>query len=60
MILLNNALNEVCNGLDQWEFETRMGKPREEVVILLNKVHARLKTIRSTHSEDDGSHELAQ
>ena len=36
--ILNNALNEVCNGLDLWEFSTRMGAERGEVQRLLAEI----------------------
>ncbi len=39
--IINNALNEVCNGIDlEGEFETRMGCTVEEGRALLEKVHA--------------------
>lgn len=37
---LNNALNEVCNGLDVPEFATRMGVERCEVAGLLEQIRA--------------------
>ena len=27
--LLSNALNEVCNGIEVWEFSTRLGSSRD-------------------------------
>jgi hypothetical protein len=39
--IVNNALNEVCNGIDlEGEFETRMGCTVEEAQRLLAKIHA--------------------
>jgi hypothetical protein len=39
--IVNNALNEVCNGIDlEGEFETRMGCSVEEARELLTKIHA--------------------
>ncbi|MCE2029935.1 hypothetical protein [Sessilibacter corallicola] len=38
LLILNNSLNEVCHGLDQFEFETRMGASHEDVKGLLKKV----------------------
>jgi hypothetical protein len=35
---INNALNEVCNGLDLREFATRMGGEKSEVLKLLHRV----------------------
>lgn len=37
LVILNNALNEVCNGLDLNEFSARMGSQRENVVELLSQ-----------------------
>jgi len=37
--LLNNALNEICNGIDVPEFATRVGATRAEVAALLNQIH---------------------
>jgi hypothetical protein len=39
LIILQNALNEVLNGLNQAEFETRMGASRREVLVLHDRVH---------------------
>ena len=40
---LNNALNEVCNGIDlRGEFETRMGTTREKAQALLGALHSLL------------------
>ena len=39
--IINNALNEVCNGIDlQGEFETRMGCTIEEARAVLAKIRA--------------------
>jgi hypothetical protein len=40
LVMINNALNEVCNGVDfaDDEFRTRLGFPREQVRALLGKV----------------------
>lgn len=29
LLVLHNAVNEVCNGIESWEFSTRVGGPRE-------------------------------
>ena len=43
--IINNALNEVCNGLsfDDDEFETRVGYPREAAQKVLAKIAKALK-----------------
>ena len=39
--IINNALNEVCNGIDlEGEFDTRLGCSIEEARAVLAKVHA--------------------
>lgn len=38
LIVVNAALNEVCNGINLFEFETRIGATRETVRELLSKV----------------------
>ena len=35
VIILSNALNEICNGIAISEFETRIGYTREDVETLL-------------------------
>jgi hypothetical protein len=47
LIIIQNALNEVLNGLDQTEFETRLGSSRHQVLELhdhINQVAKRLIT----------------
>ena len=40
LILLNNALNEVCHGIDidEEEFPTRLGGSRKEAQALLQRI----------------------
>jgi len=40
LVVINNALNEVCNGLpfDDDEFQTRIGYPRATAQNLLKKI----------------------
>jgi hypothetical protein len=45
LIIFNNALNEVCNALDQSEFSTRMGVEPEEARALLRNVSTALSSI---------------
>jgi hypothetical protein len=43
--IINNALNEVCNGINlKGEFDTRMGCPVEDARELLVKIHALAST----------------
>jgi hypothetical protein len=43
-VTINNALNEVCNGIDVPEFETRMGCKETEARKLLSEFHAALNS----------------
>lgn len=45
LLIINNALNEVCNGVDlEGEFDTRMGVSVEEARELLKKVDALVRS----------------
>jgi hypothetical protein len=45
LLIMNNALNEVCNGIDVPEFETRMGVSLAQVVSLLSNVQLMLSEL---------------
>ena len=45
LILINNALNEVCNGIDVPEFGTRLGGTTEEANQLLREIGKELKKL---------------
>ena len=40
LLIISSALNEVLNGLDIFEFETRMGASKDEVDSLLKKINS--------------------
>ncbi|MDR6392900.1 hypothetical protein [Paraburkholderia phenoliruptrix] len=42
LLVLNAALNEVCNGIDMFEFETRIGAPRAKAERLMAEIQAAL------------------
>jgi hypothetical protein len=46
LVWLNNALNEVCNGvtIDDSEFSTRLGGSRQELRALLARIHQMSQT----------------
>jgi hypothetical protein len=46
LILLNNALNEVLNGLDVSSFDTRLGTPRHEAKLLLHQINLLLSKMK--------------
>ena len=47
LLILNSALNEVCNGIDITEFETRIGSERDNVAALLSKIGSVLDQMSS-------------
>jgi hypothetical protein len=49
--MLNNALNELCNGIDlsQSEFETRMGCTVEEAKRLLSEIGRAAASVKSSN-----------
>jgi len=40
LLIITNALNEVCNGLEMPEFSTRIGADRAEALELLREMSA--------------------
>ena len=44
LLIVNAALNEVCNGIAMFEFETRIDADRERVAALLKEI-GRFSTI---------------
>lgn len=40
LLIINNALNEVCNVLEMSEFSTMIGASREEALALLGQIAA--------------------
>ena len=44
LLILNNALNEVCHAIDVAEFSTRMGAELEDVKNLLQQIGKVLET----------------
>ncbi|QJT82319.1 hypothetical protein [Kosakonia sp. MUSA4] len=38
LLILNSALNEICNGISMIEFETRIGATKEDTCALLSEV----------------------
>lgn len=47
LLIVNAALNEVCNGIAAFEFETRIGADRERVAALLKEIGALLDKMDS-------------
>jgi hypothetical protein len=52
LLLLSNALNEVCNGgaIDDWEFSTRLGVERLEAQQLLHELGAVIDSLPAEES----------
>jgi len=51
LIVLNNALNEVCNGLDVPDFSTRLGAQRDELEALFRQIKAALEGMAKRKDE---------
>ncbi len=49
LLLLSNALNEVCNGIEPWEFSTRLGGPRDAAIALFKQLHKVLNSPPPEH-----------
>jgi len=50
ILILNAALNEVCNGIDLFEFETRIGASHENATKLSKKLLSLIDEIKRQHS----------
>jgi hypothetical protein len=50
MRLLCNALNEVCNGIEIYEFETRLGATRADAEALMSEL-GHLQNLSEGHRE---------
>lgn len=48
LTLLHNALNEVCNGIDSFEFSTRLGIQREAALEMLSQISRTLEAADSS------------
>lgn len=48
--VLSNALNEVCNGIEVWEFDTRMGIKIGDARIVLKSLTSIYKRANQTIS----------
>lgn len=51
LILLNNALNEVCHGLDLPDFATRLGAGWDELEALRRQINAALEKMAKRPDE---------
>ncbi len=48
LLILTAALNEICNGIDILEFQTRIGSNRERVAQLLKEMGLLLDKMSAT------------
>lgn len=53
--VLTNALNEVCNGIEVWEFDTRMGIKIEDARVFLESLASIYK--KADRSRDESENE---
>ena len=52
LLIINNALNEICNGIDVDEFGTRIGASTDEVRSLLTSVGSLIEKSATTRPGD--------
>jgi hypothetical protein len=52
LLTIHQSLNEVCNGIDLFEFQTRVGVSREEVSQLMNIISEIISKIDETLAEN--------
>ena len=48
LYILHQSLNEVCHGIDLFEFETRMGASRKEVEGLMKSIRIIIEKLERT------------
>jgi len=48
LILLANALNEICNGLELWEFDTRIGMSMDDAKLALKSLSAVMNQVEQS------------
>lgn len=49
VLVINAALNEICNGIAVFEFETRIGADRDRVAALQKEMHSLLDRMNEAH-----------
>lgn len=47
LLIVNSALNEICNGLDLFEFQTRIGTDKQSVALLLRDIGHLLDSMKA-------------
>jgi hypothetical protein len=52
--IVNNALNEICHGIDVPGFETRIGATRHDVQALLASINVALKEMGNRPNTRNG------
>lgn len=53
LLTIHQSLNEVCNGIDLFEFQTRIGVSREEVLHLMKIISQIVNKIEKKTVEDE-------
>jgi hypothetical protein len=52
LLTIHQSLNEVCNGIDLFEFQTRIGVSREEVLHLMKVISQIISKVDEKMSEE--------
>ncbi|MBV9122212.1 MAG: hypothetical protein JO112_02485 [Planctomycetes bacterium] len=55
LVILNNALNEVCNGIEVPEFSIRMGAELQTVVEVLRQINGLIAVMEKQMSDSPSS-----
>ena len=53
MVILANAINEILEGVERWEFSTRVGVEREEAEELRRKIGDILVVMEALHADQE-------
>lgn len=58
LLILNSVLNEICNGIDTFEFDTRIGATKKRVFSILEQIGTAINKIEKGEvgwNDDSGS-----
>lgn len=51
LFTIHQSLNEICNGIDLFEFQTRIGVSREEVLYLMKTISQIINKVEKMSEE---------
>lgn len=53
LLTIHQSLNEVCHGIDVFEFQTRVGVSKEEVLLLMKSIREIINNVEENSSKLD-------